>query len=142
VIAASPLIGHGLGALIDVPYGFGATEFDTPGKLPSVDDAYLTIGVKAGLVGVVAFLALVLWPVWRLARVASWRAAGFLLPAWLGLLALTLTQSYAVIGYSPFVLGILIVAFDGIPPRPGAGRLGQHAPDTGPASRAAEIAPS
>lgn len=142
LIGASPLIGHGLGTLVDVPYGFGATEFDTPGKLPSVDNAYLTIGLKAGLVGILAYLAVVLWPAWWLARVASWGAAAFLLPAWLGMLVLTLTQSYAVIGYSPFVLGILAVAFDRFPPRPGAGRLGQRAPDEGPASRAAEIAPS
>jgi hypothetical protein len=142
LVAQSPLIGHGLGSLVDIPYGFGGTEFDTPGKLPSVDNAYLTIGMKAGLVGILAYLALVMWPVWRLGRVTSWRAAGFLLPAWLGMLALTLTQSYAVIGYSPFVLGLLIVAIDRFPSRPGAGQMGQHTPDEGQAGRAAELPPS
>lgn len=142
LINTSPLVGHGLGTLVDISYGFETVIFDTPGKLPSVDDAYLTVGMKAGLLGILSYLALVLWPAWWLARVASRRVAAFLLPAWLGVLLLTLTQSFAVIGYSPFVLGILIVAFDRYPSRPAAGRLGQRAPNEGPASRAAEIAPS
>jgi hypothetical protein len=142
LISGSPLVGHGMGTLVDISYGFETVIFDTPGKLPSVDNAYLTMGMKAGLIGILSYLALVLWPAWWLARVASWRVAAFLLPAWLGILLLTLTQSFAVIGYSPFVLGVLLVTFDKFPPRRAAGPLGQHAPDTGPARREAEIAPS
>jgi O-antigen ligase len=130
LIAGSPLIGHGAGALIDVNYTFGAGEFATPGKLPNVDNAYLTVGMKAGIVGIVAFLALMLWPAWRLWAIASRRVGRYLLPAWLGLLVLTMTQGFAVIGHSPFVLGLLIVAIDRFPSRPqrrtdGAARTGR-----------------
>jgi hypothetical protein len=118
VIGESPLIGRGLGQLVDVDYDFTVVDFATPGKLPNVDNAYLTIAMKAGLVGVVAFAALVLGPAWRLLTRVPRRARRFLLPAWIGLLVLTMSQSYAVIGHSPFVLGILIAAVDKLPQRP------------------------
>ena len=33
----------------------------------------------------------------------------WLVPAWLGILAMTMTQSFATTGYGPFVLGLLAV---------------------------------
>jgi O-Antigen ligase len=118
LIAASPIVGHGMGVLVDVDYEFGAGEFNTEYRLPNVDNAYLTIAMKAGVFGVIAFVALFAWPLWRLLRTASRRAGRFLLPAWIGLLLLTFTQGFAVIGHSPFLLGLLIVAIDLLPRRP------------------------
>jgi hypothetical protein len=116
LIETSPLVGHGLGTLVDVDYTFGAGEFATKGKLPNVDNAYLTVGMKAGLVGIVAFVLMVTFPIVRIVG-ANRRLIGFWLPAWLGLLALTLTQSFAVIGHSPFVIGLLMAAIDRAPRR-------------------------
>lgn len=112
LIERSPLIGHGLGTLVDVDYTFGAGEFATEGKLPNVDNAYLTVGMKAGAVGIAAFVVMMLIPLARMVRGVNRRQATFWLPAWLGLLALTLTQSFAVIGHSPFVIGLLIAAIE------------------------------
>lgn len=139
LIREAPLIGHGLGKLVPIDYEFGAGDFDTPGMLPNVDNAYLTIALKSGLVGVVAFAVLMLWPTWRLWAVASRRVRVFMLPAWLGLLALTMTQSFAVIGHSPFVLGLLIVAIDQCPRRPRIRTDGLPDPDERKASPHARI---
>ncbi|MGH2383504.1 MAG: O-antigen ligase family protein [Candidatus Limnocylindria bacterium] len=110
LIEQSPLIGHGLGQLIEVDYRFGAGAFDTPGQLPSVDNAYLTMAVKAGVVGVVVFVWCFALPVLSMAAGPARRSRPYLLPAWLGILALTLTQSFAVTGHGPFTLGLLLVA--------------------------------
>jgi O-Antigen ligase len=110
----SPVIGLGMGALIDVDYEFGGDEFATPGKLPNVDNAYLTVGLKAGAVGVAVLAILLVRPL------AAWRRRGhdrmthWLLPGWLGIGGLTMTQSFATNGYSPFVLSLLIVLLGGV----------------------------
>ena len=109
VVQAAPLVGHGLGTLVRAPYDFGGEQFATPGWLPNVDNAYLTVGMKAGALGIAAFGAMLLTPALaflpkrRLRRLAPW-----LLPAWAGVLLLTLTQSFATTGYSPFALSFLL----------------------------------
>jgi len=122
VIRESPLIGSGLGTL--VPFGFtpGGAEPSTPGMQPGVDDAYLTVAMKAGLVGAAAFAALILWPLAVSARHARDRFRWWLLPSWIGILAVTLTQSFASSGYGPFGLSILIVTVAGLQPS-GARRI-------------------
>ena len=112
-IRTSPVLGLGMGSLIDVDYRFGGAEYATPGKLPNVDNAYLTVGLKAGLVGIVAFAALLLWPLGAWRRRRHDRVTRWLLPAWIGILGLTMTQSFATTGYSPFVLALLIIVLGG-----------------------------
>jgi hypothetical protein len=108
VIAAGPVIGSGLGALVVAEYTFGGEEFDTPGKLPNVDNAWLTVGMKSGLVGIIAFGIMIGLGVLAAVRGPRWLRI-WLVPAWIGILALTLTQSFATTGYGPFVLGLLMV---------------------------------
>jgi hypothetical protein len=108
VIAESPIVGSGLGALVVAEYTFGGEEFDTPGKLPIVDDAWLTVGMKAGLIGIVAFGIMIGLGVLAAVRGPRWLRI-WLVPAWIGILALTVTQSFATTGYGPFVLGLLMV---------------------------------
>jgi O-antigen ligase len=112
-IRTSPVLGLGMGSLIDVDNGFGGAEYATPGKLPNVDNAYLTIGLKAGAVGMLAFAALLLGPLRALRRGRRDRVVRWLLPAWLGILGLTMTQSFATTGYSPFTLALLIIILGG-----------------------------
>lgn len=112
-ISEHPILGTGLGTLVDIGYTFGGEEFDTPGKLPNVDNAYLTVGLKAGIIGIAAFAAMFLAPLivwWRTGIDRLWM---WLPPAWIGLLGLTMTQSFAVTGYSPFVLSMLVVGAGG-----------------------------
>lgn len=104
----SPVLGTGMGTLVDIGYTFGGEAFDTPGKLPNVDNAYLTMGLKAGAVGIAVFGLMLLSPfvAWRrrgIPKLWAWLPA-----AWVGVLALTMTQSFAVIGYTPFVLSLLL----------------------------------
>jgi O-antigen ligase len=108
VIAAGPIIGSGLGALVVAEYTFGGEEFDTPGKLPNVDNAWLTVGMKAGLLGIVTFGIMLGLAVLAALRGPRWLRV-WLVPAWLGILVMTLTQSFATTGYGPFVLGLLTV---------------------------------
>jgi len=108
VIAADPVIGSGLGALVVAEYTFGGEEFDTPGKLPNVDNAWLTVGMKAGLLGIVTFGLMLGLGLLAALRGPRWLRV-WLVPAWLGILALTLTQSFATTGYGPFVIGLLTV---------------------------------
>lgn len=107
-VSHSGVLGGGLGALVDANYAFGGEAFHTPGKLPNVDNASLTVGLKAGVPGIAVFLTMLLWPVvvmihGRLRRLTPW-----FMPAWLGVLALTMTQSFAAIGYSPYGLSLLL----------------------------------
>jgi O-antigen ligase len=113
-IQASPVIGNGLGTLVDINYTFGGEEFDTPGKLPNVDDAYLTVGLKAGGIGIAAFAIVLLVPLigWAVGR--RNRSYRWFVPAWLGVIVLTVTQSFATTGYSPFVLSLLVVTAGGL----------------------------
>ena len=108
VIAEGPVIGSGLGALVIAEYTFGGEAFDTPGKLPNVDNAWLTVGMKAGLLGIAAFGIMLALGVVAAVRGPRWLGV-WLVPAWLGILALTLTQSFATTGYGPFVIGLLVV---------------------------------
>lgn len=112
-MAESPLYGEGLGTLARVPWAWGGFRARTEGSQPGVDNAYLTVGLKAGAVGIAAFGAMVVWPLllaWRRPRLRTW-----FIPAWLALLGLTLIQSFAVSGYAPFALSLLIAlpALDG-----------------------------
>ena len=110
VILRSPLTGLGLGTLVEVEYAFGGDPFATPGYLPNVDNAYLTVGLKAGAVGIAAFAAMLLsLPLALLRERRLRRLAPWLLPALGGVLVLTLTQSFATTGYSPFGLSLLLV---------------------------------
>ena len=108
VVSRSPLYGGGLGSLVDADYRFGGEGFHTKSRLPNVDNAYLTVALKAGVPGVAAFLAMLLWPlmvVWRggLRRLVPW-----FIPAWLGMLTITMTQSFATTGYGPYGLSLLL----------------------------------
>ena len=108
IMAEHPATGAGLGSLVQVNYAFGGEEFDTEGMLPNVDNAYLTVGMKAGVPGIAVLGALLLWPlvVWwhgGLGRLAPW-----FVPAWLGILMLTMTQSFATLGYGPYGLSLLL----------------------------------
>ena len=108
VISEAPVIGSGLGTLMEVSYSFGGEEFDTPGFLPNVDNAWLTVGMKAGLIGIVVFGVMLLSGLIGALRGRRWLRV-WLVPAMLGLGVLTLTQSFSTTGYGPFVLGLLIV---------------------------------
>ena len=108
VIEQAPVLGSGLGTLVEAPYTYGGEEFGTPGFLPNVDDAWLTVAMKAGIIGVVAFGLMLAAGVLGAMRGPRWMRP-WLVPAWLGLIALTFVQSFATTGYGPFVLGLLIV---------------------------------
>jgi hypothetical protein len=108
VIERNPVAGSGLGALVVAEYSFGGEPFDTPGKLPNVDNAWLTVGMKAGVLGILAFGALIGSAIVTAAR-GPRRYRVWLLPFWVGVLILTMTQSFATTGYGPFVLGLLAV---------------------------------
>lgn len=113
-IRSSPLIGLGLGSLVDIDYTFGGEDFDTPGKLPNVDDAYLTVGLKAGAIGIAAFTLMMVWPLLVWLRARRSRLLAWIGPAWVGILVLTVTQSFATTGYAPFTLALLVAAIGGL----------------------------
>ena len=105
--AESPLLGHGMGQLARVPWAWGGFRAHTEGSQPGVDNAYLTVGLKAGALGIAVFAAMLLWPVrlaWGNRRLRAW-----FVPAWLAILGLALIQSFAVSGYAPFAIGLLLV---------------------------------
>ena len=108
VIGKSAFAGNGLGQLVLLGTNSANSAASRPGWAPGVDDAYLTMALKAGILGLVAFAAMMLIPlqVWG-ARLRRRRWAWFL-PAWLGLMILTVTQSYATSGYGPFALALLL----------------------------------
>jgi len=107
MIEESPILGSGMGCLVYLGTTFGNTTAATPGHVPGVDNAYLTIALKSGLVGLLAFMALMLAPVLALARKGRPRLAWYV-PAWLGLAALTITQSFATSGYGPFAMALML----------------------------------
>lgn len=112
VIAANPLGGSGMGATVVADYAFGGEKFATPGRLPNVDNAYLTAGMKGGLPAMAILGLLLAWPALRGLRYLRGRIARiWWLPAWIGVLVLTMTQSFATTGYGPFLLGMLVVIF-------------------------------
>jgi O-antigen ligase len=109
LIASAPILGLGFGSLVDVPYAYSEARAHTIGKSPGVDNAYLTIGMKAGIVGVAVFGAImVLTLVTALRRRPRFRA--WFVPAWLSVLVLTMTQAFAVSLYGPFGLALLVAA--------------------------------
>ncbi|MGI8659227.1 MAG: hypothetical protein ACR2K4_10760 [Candidatus Limnocylindria bacterium] len=108
-IAGSPLIGRGLGQQARIPWAWGGFRARAEGAQPGVDNAALTVGLKAGAIGIAVFAAMMLWPLrqmlaGRMRRVRSWY-----IPAWVALLGLMLIQSYAVSGYAPFALVLLLI---------------------------------
>jgi len=112
IIVADPLGGSGMGATVIAEYAFGGETFATPGRLPNVDDAYLTAGMKGGVPAMLVLGLLLAWPAFRGLRFLRGRNLRvWWLPAWAGILALTLTQSFATTGYGPFLLGMLVVVF-------------------------------
>jgi O-antigen ligase len=117
IIGQRALLGQGLGTLVDYGFTPGGARPSTPGKQPAVDNAYLTVAMKAGLVGLGVFVLFVAWPFVEIRRRPRDRLAWMFAIPWLGVLALTMTQSFATGGYSPFVLALL-VAFLALRPRP------------------------
>jgi hypothetical protein len=106
ILEGNPVMGGGMGQQVEVQFATRPGRVFTPGQQPGVDNAYLTAGVKAGVAGIATLGALLLLPLWRALRgvppAPAWYVAG-----WLGLLALTLTQSFAVSGYAPFGVALL-----------------------------------
>ena len=107
--ARSPLLGHGMGQQARISWAWGGFRASTPGSQPAVDNAYLTMGIKAGAVGIAAFAAMFLWPMRLVARRSLRRMRPWFVPAWLAILGLTLIQSFAVAGYAPLTLSLLLV---------------------------------
>ncbi len=120
LIRARPAIGSGMGSLIPVGYAYSAARAYTVGHQPAVDDAYLTMAVKAGAVGVSVLAALLVLPLLSLLRsrrrIRLWFIAG-----WLGVLFLTLPQAFAMSGYGPFGLS-LVAVLPALPGFHGGGR--------------------
>jgi O-antigen ligase len=106
LIARSPVIGHGLGSLVAVPFAYDNTRGYTIGMQPGVDDAYLTFAMKAGVIGAAIFALLLALAAWRVLREPGERA--WLLPAWAAMFVLTVTQSFAVSNYGPFAFSLFI----------------------------------
>jgi O-antigen ligase len=107
--AESPVVGHGIGQPARIPWAWGGFRAYTAGSQPGVDNAYLTVGLKAGAIGIATFAAMMLWPLRQLMARRLRRLRGWFVPAWLALLGLMLLQSFAVSGYAPFVLATLLV---------------------------------
>jgi O-antigen ligase len=108
VILEHPLLGAGLGSLTDVGYAYSEARADTIGRAPGVDNAYLTVGLKAGIPGMLVFAALVALTGWLAFRRGGAMRRWFV-PAWLGLIVLTMTQAFAGSLYGPFVFALLLV---------------------------------
>jgi O-Antigen ligase len=106
-ISHSPVLGGGLGQLVDVRFAFDEARSRTIGTQPGVDDAYLTVGLKAGAIGMVVFGGLLLLSLRSAMGRKSRRIRPWYVPAWVGVLGLTLTQGFAVSSYGPFVLAAL-----------------------------------
>lgn len=109
IIVADPVGGAGMGATVLAEYQFGGEKFATPGRLPNVDNAFLTAGMKGGVPALVVLLGVIFWPLLRGLRNLGRIRRIWWLPAWLAIVALTMTQSFATTGYGPFLLGMLVV---------------------------------
>jgi hypothetical protein len=107
VILDSPAVGAGLGSLTDVDYAYSDARANVIGKSPGVDNAYLTVGLKTGIPGIVVFAALV-----ATSFLLAFRRGGALshwfVPAWIGLGILSMTQAFAVSLYGPFAVAMLL----------------------------------
>ncbi|MDH4335617.1 MAG: O-antigen ligase family protein, partial [Chloroflexota bacterium] len=107
VISDAPWLGNGFGQLVNVRFAYNESRAHTIGKQPGVDNAYLTVALKAGALGVAAIGALFLLPLVAAARRSRRWPRGWFVAGWLGILALTVTQSFAVGGYGPFGVALL-----------------------------------
>jgi O-antigen ligase len=107
VIMSAPITGQGMGSLTKVDYAYSEARANTIGYSPGVDNAYLTVGLKTGIPGMLVFGALVivtfLVAIRRGGRMGRW-----FLPAWIGLMILSMTQAFAGSLYGPFVFALLI----------------------------------
>ena len=108
VIVANPVFGAGMGSLTVVEYAYSSARADTIGQSPGVDNAYLTVGLKTGIPGMIVLGLLVLTSLLVAIRrggpVARWYV-----PAWIGLIILSMTQAYAVSLYGPFAFALMLV---------------------------------
>jgi O-antigen ligase len=139
LIARAPVVGHGLGVLVDNKAAYNRDRAYTPGKAPGVDNAYLTVGMKSGVVGMATFGIVMLAPLLAAVRGRSRRLHRWFVPAWLGLLALSMTQSYATSSYGPLAVAGLLVLLD-LGRKGGAGstvRRSLSMPFRGPTTHAA-----
>jgi O-Antigen ligase len=106
-ISHSPVVGGGLGQLVEVRFAYNDARSRTIGTQPGVDDAYLTVGLKAGAIGMVVFGGLLLLSLRGALRRAAKAIRWWYVPAFVGVLGLTLTQGFAVSSYGPFLLAAL-----------------------------------
>jgi hypothetical protein len=106
-ILRQPITGPGMGSLTDVDYAYNPARSYTIGRSPGVDNAYLTIGLKTGVPGMIVFAALVLTTLIVALRRGGSMARWFV-PAWIGLLILSMTQAFAGSLYGPFPFALLI----------------------------------
>jgi hypothetical protein len=100
-----PLVGRGMGSLVAVAFAYTDARADTLRRQPGVDNAYLTAALKAGIPGALAMAGIMLVPLWAARGQRRFRT--WYIPAWLGIGALTMTQSFAVSSYGPFVVALL-----------------------------------
>jgi O-antigen ligase len=107
-IARSPVIGLGLGALTPVDFAYDETRAHTVGQAAGVDNAYLTVALKGGIVAALVFAALVLAALLTTLRLNR-RRRQWLLAGLAGIAVLTVTQSFATSLYGPAIVGILFV---------------------------------
>lgn len=108
LIRSDPLIGKGFGTLIPVRYAYNDARADVVGYQPGVDNAYLTVGIKSGVLGIVVFAAWILLPLFALWRRRGRHLLPWLVPAWVGILLLTQTQAFGSSGYAPFGIALLV----------------------------------
>ena len=88
-------------------YAYSEARANTIGWSPGVDNAYLTVGLKTGVPGIIAFAALVLTTLIVALRRGG-RTARWFVPAWIGLLILSMTQAFAGSLYGPYVVALLV----------------------------------
>ena len=123
VVESSPIVGHGMGTLVPINFTFGGSRPSTPGMQPGVDNAFLTAALKAGVLGAALFLVMLVWPALKALGRRRDRFAPWLIVGWLGVIGITLTQSFATTGYGPFGMALLLVVLAYGPRGAESGRL-------------------
>lgn len=106
-IASAPLTGKGMGSLTKVDYAYSEARANTIGFSPGVDNAYLTVGLKTGIPGMLVFGLLVLATLGVAFRRGG-RSGAWFMPAWIGLCILSMTQAFAGSLYGPYAFALLI----------------------------------
>jgi O-antigen ligase len=106
-ITAAPLTGAGMGSLTDVDYAYDEARANVIGRSPGVDNAYLTVGLKTGIPGMLVYGALIL-SAFLVAVRRGGRMARWYIPAWVGLVILSMTQAFGASLYGPFPLALVI----------------------------------